>query len=41
MNGIYTKLEFNYIREKLKSYTHTEIASSRAFALEMLEKDEF
>lgn len=40
MNGIYTKLEFNYIREKLASYTHTEIAHNRAINLEMLEKEE-
>ena len=40
MNGIYTKLEFNYIREKLASFTHTEIAHNRAITLEMLEKED-
>lgn len=40
MNDIYSKLEFNYIREKLASYTHCEIATSRAKGLEVLELDD-
>ncbi len=37
MDDIYTKLEFNHVRDKLASFTHTEIAKNRALTLEKLE----
>ncbi len=40
MKSVYEKLEFNKIRDKLKSYMHSELALNYALNLKMLPKEE-